>query len=145
MKVILKNSFYIPAFLVGLGMRENLADALTALMFLMVLDTITGIMKSAIIYGGRSVKSTIITAGVASKAIVLAVPLAIIIMGKGIGIDLTDYLYGVVSVFIVAETYSVLGNVYAARVKKDIQEFDVISFTIKKIRAALLNLLTREK
>ena len=32
MKVVLKNSFYIPAFLVGIGLKENLADALTALM-----------------------------------------------------------------------------------------------------------------
>ena len=143
MKAIIKNSFYIPAFLIGIGLKENLADAITALMFLMVLDVVTGIIKSTIIYGGKSVKSTIMTAGIASKGIVLAVPLAIIIMGKGIGVDLVDYLYGIVSMFIIAEVYSILGNVYAARTKKDISEFDCISYVIQKIRALLFNLLTK--
>jgi len=56
-----RNLSYIPTFLVGLlGVNQ---EVITALTILMLIDILTGIIKSGVIYGWKSIRSSILSAG----------------------------------------------------------------------------------
>jgi hypothetical protein len=63
----------------------------------------------------------------------LIVVLSIALILKGLEIDESQYIKGVLSIFIAAEGYSTLQNVYAIRTGKLLPEFDVISLILKAL------------
>jgi len=140
-KVAIKNLFYIPAFIGGaIGCPAETCQVLVTLMFV---DMITGIMKSGKLNGWRSIKSSLMAFGFTSKLALLLVPVVIALAGKGINIDLLFLATGAITVLVLSETYSILGNIQAIRTGKEVPEFDVVGIMIKKIRETLL-LLSKE-
>ena len=59
--------------------------------------------------------------------------LSIALILKGIGIDDHKYVTSVLGIFIMAEGYSTIQNIYAIRTGKILPEFDVLSLIIKTI------------
>lgn len=134
-KAMLKNVSYGVAFLIGAVGLSTQAFAIFGV--LIIGDTITGVIRSLKLRGGRSVTSLKLTSGVISKLLIITVPLIIAWAGKGAGINLHALAQGALSMLILAEAYSVLGNIHAIRVGKDLKEFDAITYILEKVRGII--------
>lgn len=137
--ILIKHLTYFLAFIVGSVGLATEAFAIFAV--LIILDTFTGVVRSITIRGGQSFTSLQLTGGVISKGLIISVPLIIAWAGRGAGFDLTLVAQGVLSVLILAEAYSVLGNIHAIHVKRDVKEFDAIAWILGKVRDQMENYL----
>lgn len=124
-----KNLLYIPAFLLGLSLQS-----FTILAVFMLVDVGTGLVRTYVVNGGHSIKSSRLGAGVLSKTCIILIPVLLVWGGEGAGINLLPVAQGTLSVLILAELYSILGNVQSIRLRKDIMEFDAVNFIILKLR-----------
>lgn len=134
----IKNIAYIPAILLGLSL-----DSYFILIAFMTLDIVLGIARTAVIYGGSHIRSFRLSVGVLSKLTLLIVPLLVVWTGKGVGLNLLFVAQWALGVLILAEAYSILGNIHAIRIRKDVPEFDVVSWLLRKIQVALLGILQK--
>ena len=98
----------------------------------MIIDFITGVGKQ---YRIDPVKITSHAAwlGAMKKIATLVSVLSVALILKGLGIEETKYLVAVVGIFIAAEGYSTIQNVYAIRTGNILPEFDVISIVLKAL------------
>lgn len=136
---LIKNLGYIPAFILGLS-----TESYAILAGLMMLDTITGVIRAGVVHGWRSVNSHNLSFGILSKMCLILVPLIVAIAGRGSGVDLTLVAKGALSMLILSEAYSILGNTQAIRIRKDIVEFDAINFLLTRLRKGLEKLLVTD-
>ncbi|HMS91385.1 MAG TPA: phage holin family protein [Candidatus Absconditabacterales bacterium] len=105
------------------------------LSILIMIDFIVGVGKQFRI-DPRGITSHRAWLGVMKKASTFIVLAVLAIMWKGVGGDSADsreYLKTIISILIMAETYSIIQNVYAIRTGKLLPEYDVISILLKKI------------
>lgn len=137
---ILKNIAYIPAILLGLSF-----DSYFILVVFMTVDIILGITRTYIIYDGSHIKSYCFSIGIISKLLMLIVPLLVVWTGKGVGVNLFFLAQWSLGALILAEAYSILGNIHSIRIKKDVPEFDVVSWILQKIQVSLIRLLQTER
>jgi len=136
---IVKNAAYIPAIFIGLS-----AQSYAILAVLMVVDTIFGVLRVGIVHGGEHIRSYRLSAGILSKLTIIGVPLMIAWAGQGVGINLVMVAQGAISMLILAQLYSILGNVYSIRVGKDVQEFDAVSWVLHRLQKTIERLLKDE-
>ncbi|OLS16008.1 MAG: hypothetical protein RBG13Loki_0386 [Promethearchaeota archaeon CR_4] len=136
---IIKNFGYIPAIFFGLS-----TEAYGILALLMIVDTITGVIRVGVVHGWRSVNSHNLSFGILSKMCLILVPVVVSVAGTGAGVDLTMIAKGALSVIILSEGYSILGNVQSIRSRKDIDEFDAINFLLSRLRKMLEKLLVND-
>jgi phage-related holin len=115
------------------------AEKLMILGFLLLCDFFVGIVKAVVIQ--EKITYTRAVAGILSKVIILLVPIILAVMSKGIHNDIVAYVDYVISALIIAETYSIMENVYVIRTKNSPKEIDLVSFVIRGIRAFLEKLL----
>lgn len=141
----IKNGLYIPAFLIAIGFPDQTAWLITSLTVLMVVDTLSGIMLSIKVDGMSSITSRKLTAGVVAKSLILLLPFLFAMVAKGFGINFDTYLFGAVGLLVLAELYSVLGNIQSYKTGKRLPEIDVVSLALNKIRKAILFLLEKTK
>ena len=127
--IALKNLSYIPAFLLGLSMENY-----TILAVFMLIDVITGLLKAYKVKGGHSIKSFKLQLGIIKKICVIILPLLMVWTGRGVGVDFLKVAHGLLGVLIAAESYSIVGNVYAIYRKEESTEFDAVSFVLKKLQ-----------
>lgn len=135
----LKNIFYIPAFLLGLP-----HEGVIALTILIIIDVLTGVLKVARIQGARAITSRSFASGILFKCLIVMIPIVIAIAGKGIGVDLSFMAKGALSMLVLSETYSIIGNIYSIKTGKEEKEFDAVSYSINKVRETVLSLLTKK-
>lgn len=133
-----KNTSYVLAFIASIEWLGFDPQSLGIYAALMIIDVITGVLRAGMVDGCRSVTSANGKRGVLSKILALSGLFAVGLMGKGVGFDVAGIMQGVVTVFILAETYSILGNVYSARTGKPKLEFDAIAWLTLQIRELLL-------
>ncbi len=111
----------------------------------MIVDTITGVVRSAYLHGGRSIRSHVLAAGVLAKMLLILVPLIVAWAGEGVGLNLTSVAGAALSVFILSEAYSILGNIYAIHTKKELTEFDAVAGVLKMLRNTIEKLITTQQ
>ncbi len=136
----IKNFGYIPAFLLGLSLENYIILAA-----LMGIDVITGLIKAWRVDGGRSIKSRKIQAGVISKACILLIPIIVVWAGRGAGLELVWFGQGSLGILILAEAYSIVGNVHAISNKKERSEFDAVSFVLNKIKTIIEGIIVERR
>lgn len=136
---ILKNLGYIPAVFLGLS-----TESYGILALLMIMDTITGVIRAGVVHGWGSVNSHNLSFGVLSKMCLILTPFVVVIAGRGAGVDLTMVAKGALSVLILSEAYSILGNTQSIRIRKDVLEFDAINVVLSKLRGVLEKLLVAD-
>jgi hypothetical protein len=136
---IVKNLAYIPAVLLGLSPVSYLVLAI-----FMVIDTVLGVARVYIIHGGEHIRSYRLTAGIISKLSIIAVPLLVAWGGRGSGIDLTEIARATLGVLVLAELYSILGSIYAIRLRKDVHEFDAVSWVLERVQLVIERILRGE-
>lgn len=136
----IKNLLYVPMFFLGLSF-----EAWSILATFMVLDTVLGTLRSAIIHGPRHFTSRLLMHGIISKCLVLFVPILLVWTGRGFGMDFLPMAKGVLSILVLAEAYSILGHVQSIRTGKDVKEFDAVSMILKGVRDTMEKLLSNSK
>lgn len=75
--------------------------------------------------------------GILTKGSILALVFALALMAKGLKLDSDLYLSLFTSILILSETYSIFGNVYSIKTKKEVEEFDAVAMAIKSARLAI--------
>jgi len=126
---VIKNAMYIPAFLLGMSMHS-----FTILFALIVLDMVTGVWRGVVTNGANSITSFAFINGLVSKMLFMLIPLVIAYIGKGIGVDLHELATGCLSVLILGQGYSVIGNIYTIRTGVPVTEFDAVKLILAKLR-----------
>lgn len=137
---LIKNLGYVPAILLGIS-TESYA-ILGAFMFL---DTVLGIVRVWVNHGGRSIRSYKLTAGIVAKCCVLLVPLLTVWAGRGVGIDLKIFATWTVGALILAQFYSIVSNIYSIHLRRDVDEFDAVSWVLRRVQVFIENLLKETK
>ena len=128
---LLKTSWYLASAAVFqyLNIPSEQFGILSALM---IIDFITWVGKQFRI-DRKEIKSHLAWLWLMKKVATLMSILSIALILKGIGIDDHKYVTSVLGIFIMAEGYSTIQNIYAIRTGKILPEFDVLSLIIKTI------------
>lgn len=142
--VAFKNVGYIAAFFSGIEFLGLAPASVGILLFFILSDIVTGVLKAIVLHGPSSVKSSVFERGLLAKALVVCIPLNIALAGKGTGMDLTVLAQGTITVLILSELYSVLGNMYAIRTGEEKVEFDAVAYVLGQLRKVLKNFITED-
>ena len=113
------------------------------LSFLMELDLVTGTTKAYV--RKEDITSRRLSAGFLSKVMVLLIPLTVAIMAKGLEVDMRWLVTFTISILIVAEAYSVVGNIYTIKTGETVKEIDAVSAIVKALGRFLENMLKGAK
>jgi phage-related holin len=103
---------------------------------LLIFDYITGLMKAKRL--NESITSNKMKYGLASKLVLLLIPLTIAIASKAVGADAHYILLSGMYILILSEAYSIIGNVYAFNKKEELPEIDALAVLAKYIRNILM-------
>jgi len=108
-------------------------------------DIITGVLRSAVVHGWKSLTSSKLSAGVLAKSLLIFVPILLALAGKGVGVDLTSISGGALNVLILSQVYSVFGNIHSIQTKGEKSEFDALSVIMRSLRDVLERYLSTPK
>ena len=135
------NLMYIP--LIAACTYLNLSwESMTLLGILLGIDYITGISKVYVI-NRKNLKSYKAIAGIITKVSILLIPVVLSIAAKQIGYDMVIFTDTIISMLVLAETYSIIGNIRSIHQKKEVEEVDAISIVLKKINIVVEALLKK--
>jgi hypothetical protein len=111
------------------------------LFYLMVMDTFLGIIKTVVLNNPFSFK--ILALGFVSKLAVLLIPTALALMSKGLNYNFKWFVTIVMDLLIVSDGISIISNIIAIKTKKEVENFDAMTLTLKAIRNGLIQLFKR--
>tara|TARA_R110002050_G_scaffold284688_1_gene434008 strand:+ start:100 stop:531 length:432 start_codon:yes stop_codon:yes gene_type:complete len=114
-------------------------ESFMILMIFMCFDSVVGAIKSLRL-GNRFNFRTMLW-GMALKLCFLIVPLVIALLGKSIGYNLNAAVNITISILTVAEAYSIIGNIYSAKNKVEVEKLDAVSVLLKNLRRIIRSLL----
>tara|TARA_R110000744_G_scaffold58161_2_gene121428 strand:+ start:194 stop:550 length:357 start_codon:yes stop_codon:yes gene_type:complete len=101
-------------------------------MVLMCIDTLLGAVKAVRL--GQKFNFRTMLIGYMMKLCFLIIPLTVALMGKALGYDFHHPVSITLSILSISEMYSILGNIYAAKNKVDIDKLDVVSRLLIALR-----------
>ena len=99
-------------------------EAFVILMTFMSIDSFMGGIK-AIRLGDKFSFSKMLW-GITLKLCFLVVPLVIALLGKSVGYDFHAGVNVTISILTVAEAYSIIGNIYSAKNRSQVNRVDVV-------------------
>lgn len=140
---IIKNAGYVAVFFASIEWIGFKPETLAIFTSLMLIDVVTGVMRSVMTKGGSTVKSQIFKEGILSKLLLLIALFSIGLAGKGIGFEMNGLVQACVSVLILSETYSILGNIHSILTGSEKVEFDAVAFFLSKIKGILSKIATK--
>ena len=107
-----------------------------------MIDIFTAVLREVVVKGGRF-RSRTLWVGLASKGLLILIPMMLVLVGKGIGLELKWLAELSLSVLILAEFYSTLGNIVQIRKNdKSIDEQDAVTMLIKGIEGIIKDIIT---
>lgn len=137
------NTLEASAFLFGVTVLtwENMQ----LLMYLMLIDFATGILKGICNHGFREgFKSEMALKGIVKKACIWSVPLIVLMMGEATTIDVSHFSYGLFSLIVFAEGYSIFENMRSIGEGRDIKKIDFFSVIMNKVSIITDRLMTSQ-
>lgn len=143
--IFLKNSSYVGVILITAAFFEVTPISVFVLAVLIVVDVITGIIKSGSIYGWQGIQSKVLQRGVIAKLLLITVPFVVAFIGKGVGISLSYIAQSAINLLILSEGYSIIGNIYAVRTGIDKEEFDAVAYVLRGIKNLLRKAIFEDK
>lgn len=139
---IFMNMLYLP--IIGLFIYLELSwESMTILAALLVIDYITGVAKVYVI-DKNQLKSYKAIAGIISKVSILLIPIVLSIAAKQIGYDMKVFTDSVITMLVLSETYSIIGNIRSIQLKKRVEEIDAVSLVLGKITRLIETLLKKD-
>jgi toxin secretion/phage lysis holin len=130
--------FFIYTIFIYLDMDIEIVKIL---FFLMVLDTFLGIIKAIILNNIFSFKKMAL--GFVSKLAILLIPVALALMSKGLNYNFEWFVTIVIDLLIVSDGISIFSNILAIKTKKEVENFDALTKTLKAIRNMLIMLFKK--
>lgn len=118
-------------------------EAFTLFAVLLIIDYVTGVGKARII--GQSITSNRMKYGIASKMVLLFIPIVLAIGAKIINQPSDSILFVGVNILVLSEVYSIIGNIYSMRTKEELPEIDAVAAIGRFIRDKLIALGGGEK
>lgn len=116
------------------------AEVVKILMWLMMIDTVSGLIKSAVLK--KEMSFSILFWGLCTKMLILLIPMTLALVGLGLkGYDFTPMVDVVLKVLVVSEGFSIFGNFYSSKTKKEVKNVDIISMLLHSIRNGMMNLI----
>lgn len=109
------------------------------LMVFMVMDSVLGAIK-ALRLGNRFSFQKMLW-GYTLKLCFLIIPLTLALLGKSLGYDFHSAVNITISILTVAEAYSIIGNIYAAKNKVEMEKLDAVSLLLIYIRKSIKKVL----
>ena len=109
-------------------------DVVQILCYLMLIDTLSGIVKSFSL--NKTFEFKILFFGLCSKLLILLIPMVIALVGKGISktYDFTSVLDAVLKVLVVSEGLSIITNFYVVKTGKKVKNIDIVTMLLSKIK-----------
>jgi len=133
----LKNAGYVAVFVASLNFIGVVPQTMVLFAALMIIDLITGIIRSATNNGCRSIKSSVARNGIVAKMLLLLTVFSIGITSALLGYDAGTYVQAAIAILSLGELYSIIGNVHSTRTGKPKVEFDAVSVILQKVKAVL--------
>jgi phage-related holin len=140
-----KNVGYVAAFFATTTYLGISPESILILTAVIVIDIITGVLKSATLHGWHSITSSKFSAGVLAKLLLILIPVTLALAGKGVGLDLALLTGGSISVLILSQVYSIIGNIHAMQTLDEKNEFDAVAFIMKQLRDILERSMTTDR
>lgn len=134
-----KNGTYVAAFFMSLQYLGFHPESLAIFTVLMMVDFVTGVARSSKVDGGQSVTSEGWRVGIVKKVLTMTALFTLGLTGKGVGFDIATVVQGSVTVLILAEAYSILGNIHSYMTGKPKDEFDAISVILNSVGKILFS------
>jgi phage-related holin len=119
------------------------AEAIAVLTVLLVVDYATGLAKAKRIH--EAITSNKMKYGIASKLMLLVIPLSIALGAKGVDVEMSMLVIVCVNILIFSEMYSIVGNVACITSGKNLPEIDAASMIAKQIRNFLIKQAGEDK
>lgn len=119
------------------------AEAIIVLTVLLAIDYVTGLIKAKSIH--ESITSNKMKYGIASKMVLIIIPISIALGAKGVNVDLSSLVLVCVNILIFSEMYSIVGNVACITSGKALPEIDAASIIAKQIRTFLIKQAGEDK
>lgn len=135
--VMIKNLGYVAIFFASSAYLGVNAETVMILSGLILMDVLTGVIKSFVVYGGPSLKSSRLASGVLAKLLLVLVPITLALAGKGVGMDVGALAQASISVLCLSESYSIIGNIHSIQTGQEKVEFDAIAFILRGLRSVL--------
>ena len=132
-----KNTSYVLVFVASSQYLGLVPESVAILAGLIVLDIVTGIIKSGILYGWRSIRSSRLASGTLSKMLLILIPASLAFAGKGINVDLSLIAQSSITVLVLSQAYSIIGNIHAVQTRTEKNEFDAVAFIMRSLRDVL--------
>ncbi|WP_422105563.1 phage holin family protein [Winogradskyella sp.] len=130
----------IKAFIYSLFIYLEMdVDVVKILFYLMVIDTVLGVVKSLKLGYKFSMKK--LGYGFISKLCVLLVPMTLAFIGKGLSYDFKWFVNVVMDILIVSDGISIFSNVLTIKTGKEVKNIDIMTSLISLIRKYFINVL----
>jgi phage-related holin len=139
--VVAKNGSYVFTFWLSFEYLGFDPETLTILALLMIIDIMTAITRVWLNEGGQQIKSAVLKKGIAAKLLLLTGLMAVALSSKSLGFDMQNFAQAVVSIIILGELYSILGNIHSARTGEKKVEFDAVAWMLSKVRLIIDKLI----
>jgi len=133
---LIKNVGYACVFFIGISPQSYFILAI-----FMVVDTLLGVVRVIIVHGGRAFRSYRLVSGIMAKLAIILIPVLIAYTGQGIGMDFHLLAVWTLNLLILAQAYSILGNIHSIYMRKDVYEFDAISWALTRIQNVIERIL----
>lgn len=137
---IIKTIIY-PAVAVACAYLRLDQELIWILSVLVIIDFITGIFRSYRVW--EKITSARMWSWAVSKFLLIFIPFILALGFKSIWWDTHKVLSVMLSVLVVAETYSAISNIYQSIKWEAMEEFDVISLVLSKILLKLKNIIEK--
>ncbi|OGG65115.1 hypothetical protein A2Z56_02390 [Candidatus Kaiserbacteria bacterium RIFCSPHIGHO2_12_45_16] len=137
----LKNSAYVLAFVSSIEYLGFKPEMLAVLGALMIIDIVTAIARVWLNEGGRNIKSAVLKKGITAKLLLWAGLFSVAITSKALGFEMQEFAQGVVSVIILGELFSILGNIHSARTGEPKMEFDALAWMLGRVKEMLFRII----
>jgi phage-related holin len=114
-------------------------DIVHIIMWLMIIDTISGIAKAVIV---DKIKFTLekFYTGIMSKFVLLLIPITLALMALGIGYDFTWAVEATLRLIILSEGISFFTNIVSIRERKVYENRDYLSIILNWVREKLISI-----
>ena len=109
-------------------------DIFNILITFILLDTCFGVLKAYRL--SQNVRMKLLLWGLCLKISILLLPLIVALLAKGVRLDFVLFVDIVIRILILSEAYSVFGNIYAIKNKKELKKMDIISMALIAFRKA---------
>jgi phage-related holin len=112
-------------------------DVAHIIMWLMLVDTVTGIIKS-IVVGKLMFAFKALYTGILTKFVLLLIPMLVSLTAMGLGYEFKWVIESALRLIVLSESISVLTNIISIKQRRNIQNKDYLSLILNTIRGWMI-------